>query len=312
MIANSTQDGDAFRVILRKQLKRTRRLAGNPLLRTEEGWRFVANNDWESFLNPPHPLPELAVVADNPGQDELEVNVYLCGSRKAKKVLGAKRTAKSVWTAGDWARYFFDFIFGADAVESGWVIFLNKSSFHTPSTENLTDLLDPCHSITDECLRTAIRDDQKANGCAVAEIARTLAIPILTIGVEDEGKKEGGKKTFDCYIESLRKNLKKYVLAVNTSMTCAFHLAPHFSYGNFFKHCENIPGWDDRLDGFLKDNPAVRTKPKSTKSTNIRKSTKGTKGNNASWTAIQKEKDGKKLAKRYLNEVILGGRDPNV
>jgi len=160
---NGAAGQEDFIRILSAQWERVRDLAMDDDL-VKDGRKFVANNDWRKFLSGLNGPPKLVVVADNPGTKEAECGVYL----------------HPEGGAGPIARQFLDAASNSDAMKSGWAIALNKSSFYTPDTEELSaffrrDDLTPA-------LQEAQTKDQQWNGRTVARIAGALRIPILVVG----------------------------------------------------------------------------------------------------------------------------------
>jgi hypothetical protein len=125
---------------------------------------FIVNSDWNQFCTPDdRPPPNIVVVADNPGQFERVNGEYLCRGGRA----------------GGVARRFFDAVSGVCAIEEGWAVVFNKSSFYTPQTAGLVSFMDSpgiCPSLLPE-----LREDQNANGRMVAGVAKALSIPVLTV-----------------------------------------------------------------------------------------------------------------------------------
>ncbi|NUB14565.1 hypothetical protein GAY28_19040 [Azospirillum brasilense] len=212
-----------FRQLVTREFARIRRLVQmDPL--------FIPNSEWSQFEVEGGPIPLMMVGADNPGIEEKAAGVYLCRNG----------------VAGYGARGFLDAVFGAEAVEKGRVFVFDKSSYHTPVTKNLEDLI--LSPRTNPSLLKALVDDQEANGRAVAAIAATLGIPVLTVG------RGGRPEVFRVYRDALiaEAAARSYTQGrlFRKTLRSAFFTAPHFSRNRAFQKSK-LPGWNQRLAEYV-------------------------------------------------------------
>jgi len=255
-------DKARFRSLLGAALARVRTQAKtDPLfVPNEEAAAFAAADDG--------PMPELIVVGDNPGPEE----------RKRKEYLSR------LGSAGSDARSFFDIALGQSGAVGSKVLVWNKSTYHTPRTDDLSALM----VSGDQALIVRLREDQAENGRLVARLAAASRVPVLTIGMESD------EMTFAAFRSSLEAEAKRLGAkrAVFRGMeTSAFPKAPHFSTCKIFCHNTDAD-WNARLDAYLKEwaakHPRIRTK----------------KGN-VSLAALRKL-PGPAPQEAYLRQVILG------
>jgi len=226
-------DEARFRALLGAALARVRMLAATAPL-------FVPNEEAAAFAAAEGPMPELIVVGDNPGAEEYQHKEYLSG-------LGS---------AGHDARAFFDAALGQPGAVGSKVLVWNKSTYHTPRTGGLSELM----VSGDHQLLARLRKDQAENGRLLAGLAAASRVPVLAIGLERD------EMTFAAFRSSLEAEAKH--LGVTRAMfrgteTSAFLMAPHFSTCKFFCHNTDA-AWNARLDAYLTEwaakHPRLRTK----------------------------------------------------
>ncbi len=203
--------------------------------------RFVENRDHLAYTVQDGALPDLVLVGDNPGRREWENAVYLC-------VVGR---------AGCMAHRFFDVIYGASSFRSK-VMVLNKSSFHTPRTTDLTQFLR--NTPENRALAEVIRADMCENAYLLADSVALLGIPVVTIGMESGG----------AVFQSFRHSLESRYRELAQPGACfrgrelaePFRKVPHFSLSKIF--CRNADeAWNAMLEQFLSRHeraiPGLRT-----------------------------------------------------
>lgn len=225
-------DEARFRALLGAALARVRTLAAaDPL--------FVPNEEAAAFAAADGPMPELIVVGDNPGAEELPRKEYLSG-------LGS---------AGRDARAFFDAALGQPGAVGSKVLVWNKSTYHTPRTGGLSALM----RSGDQALIARLCEDQAENGCLLVRLAAASRVPVLAIGLERD------EMTFAAFRSSLEAEADRLGVrhAVFRGMeTSAFLKAPHFSTCKIFCHNTNA-AWNARLDAYLAEwaakHPQLRT-----------------------------------------------------
>ncbi|HEX5753522.1 MAG TPA: hypothetical protein VFZ09_45415 [Archangium sp.] len=226
-------DEARFRDILRAALARVRTQAKTDPL-------FVPNEEATVFATAAGPMPELIMVADNPGPKERSRKEYLSG-------LGS---------AGRWARAFLDAAFDQPGAVGSKVLVWNKSTYHTPRTGGLSALM----RSKDQALVARLQGDQAENGRLLARLAALSRVPVLAIGLERD------KTTFAAFRSSLEaeaKSLGEWRAVFRGMETSAFLKAPHFSICNFFRHNAD-EAWNTRFDAYLVEwaakHPEIRTK----------------------------------------------------
>lgn len=190
---------------------------------------FVENLDLAAYAAEGGPLPELVLVGDNPGRREWEQSVYLCVKGRA----------------GAMAHSFFDGIFGAGAFRSK-VMVLNKSSFHTPRTAGLTEVLRD--GAGGPGIADAIRRDQEENARLLADAVALLGVPVVTIGMESGGTVfQSFRKALDARYRDLG---NPPAFFQGKPLPSPFRKVPHFSLSKIF--CRNAdPAWNAGLERFL-------------------------------------------------------------
>lgn len=225
-------DKARFRALLGAALARVRTLAATDPL-------FVPNEEAAAFAAPNGPMPELIVVADNPGAKESQRKEYL----------------SSLGSAGRLARAFFDVAFDQPGAVGSKVLVWNKSTYHTPRTGGLRALM----GSKDQALIARLREDQAENGRLLARLAAVGRVPVLAIGLERD------KTTFAAFRSSIEAEAES--LGVRRAVfrrieTSAFLMAPHFSTCKTFCHNADA-AWNARLDAYLAEwaanHPEIRT-----------------------------------------------------
>lgn len=269
-----TQDIIQFHELVCNHARRVQRLACN------NSPDFIVNRDWYRFTtHSDRLLPRIIVVADNPGELERANSVYLYRGGPA----------------GSTARRFFDAVSGVCALETGWAIVFNKSSFYTPVTNDLTRLM----RSSDICplLFQALREDQRANGRVVASIVAALQIPVLTVGA-------GEGRVFDCFESGLNAepmrhtNTESETHLLGRRLRRTYFTAPHFSRSTIFRRQSILCGWTSRFDAFVAGNHCKKTDAGNLRSINFMNAPRETGG-----VSIKK----RRMATKYMFEVLLGG-----
>lgn len=196
--------------------------------------QFVVNRDLDAYAADGGPLPELVLVADNPGRHEWENGVYLCAAGRA----GAR------------AHAFFDGIFGPCSFRRA-VMVLNKSSYHTPRTAGLAQVM---RDGDGGARLAALLRDQEENGRLVAETVALLGIPVVTIGMESD------VATFKPFRQALERRYAELgrprASFMGKELEHPFRKVPHFSLSKIF--CRNSDAsWNAALNGFLERHAAA-------------------------------------------------------
>ena len=221
-------DIQRFRQIVQEHVERVRAL-------NRQNELFVVSREIDPFAETDGPIPELVLIGDNPGAQELLNGEFLC----------------RFGTSGGMARRFFDGALGTESTFGSRVLVLNKSNWHTPRTVGLTSILRGAADTPDVA---KILQDQEENGRFAARLARTLRVPIVTIGSESD------KVTFQSFRHGLTAELTEEpnLVAVfrGRETACPFRKVPHFSHSQIFRRNSDL-AWNALVESF-----AARWSPK--------------------------------------------------
>ena len=188
--------------------------------------RFVVNREWQPFID--GALPQLILVADNPGAKEHLHGEYLSGRGRA----------------GAMARAFFDGVFGAGSFGRDVIVF-NKSGFHTNRTGGLAAMLRKGGGSDAE--KVMIGEDMMANGRLIVKLVAALRVPVIFIGSESDNTFSAFRMAFSGgRLGGDSIDIKLFGLDAQSPS----HIIPHFSLSCAFrKHSD--AAWNRRLDEFI-------------------------------------------------------------
>jgi hypothetical protein len=157
---------------------------------------------------------KLVLVGDNPGNEEKKSNVFLSPNGRAGKA----------------ARKFFKLVHGDDCFSSR-ILILNKSSYHTTNTKDLTPIKD----------ETWFKEDLERNAELIGAFSK-CDIQVLILGFSE----------LDGIFRSFNDTLKS---CQNASMV---KTVPHFSFSSIFQKNSN-ESWNDSIESFLINHPELST-----------------------------------------------------
>jgi hypothetical protein len=187
---------------------------------------FVLNEDLFEFAKKDGPLPEVIVVADNPGCKELEKRQFLSGYGKAGPI------ARRMWLGTFGAKYLRH------------VLIFNKSNYSTVSTDALGNTM--CYLANQQLLKR-IREDQTANATLIRELALLLKIPVVTAGRE-----KSDPDIFRSFRDTLEVHYDlSHAVFFRGLMVPASQIVPHFSRYGCFRRMTGDDSWNARIERFL-------------------------------------------------------------